>query len=140
MVKVEKITDAGAYAPIEHNLHRFLENIQSKGCEVLRIDQVPYKSERIFPFYYVVIYKEQEQKPRIEYLTRQHHDELTKLGKALNSLKKSSLCTPEDKKLIKTIKNIVSEWEKDSWTDGFSDECMIKIRDAVKEAESEGEE
>lgn len=33
------------------------------------------------------------------------------------------------------IKNIVNEWEKDTWTDGLSYECMIQISKLLEESE-----
>ena len=39
--------------------------------------------------------------------------------------------------IINKIKTIVAEWEINTWTDNFSNECMRKIADLVAENESE---
>ena len=42
----------------------------------------------------------------------------------------------DNEKVLDKIKEIVVEWESDTWTDDFSYDCMRKISDIV--AESEG--
>lgn len=46
----------------------------------------------------------------------------------------------EQEPILDKIKEIVDEWQSDTWTDNFSLECMVKIAELVESKESEGEE
>ena len=39
--------------------------------------------------------------------------------------------------ILDEIREIVDEWQSDTWTDNFSYECMAKIAELIKSQESE---
>ena len=44
------------------------------------------------------------------------------------------------KNTINKIKEIVDEWQSDTWTDNRSYECMVKIAEVIESQESEDKE
>lgn len=41
----------------------------------------------------------------------------------------------ENSMVLDEIRNIISKWKNDSWTDGLSYECMVKISNLLEESE-----
>lgn len=45
-----------------------------------------------------------------------------------------------EREVLDKIRNIVDEWQLDTWTDNISYECMVKIAELVEPQESEDKE